>query len=85
MAAKKTPAKKAPAKKKPAETIKALAKVVNLDKSDITSDIYVDRPLIAEKDLSVTVQELCKAQQFDTAAAAIEIAVRRAYHVEAAS
>lgn len=82
---KKTVAKKAPAKKKPAETIKQLASVHNLDKSDIESDVYLDRPLIAETDLAVTVQELVKAGKFSEAAMAIEIAVRRAYQVEGAA
>lgn len=94
MATKKTPpkkavAKKAPAKKtakkKPAETIKQLALVHNLDKNDIESDVYLDRPLIAETDLSVTVIELSKAGKFSEAAMAIEIAVRRAYQVEGAA
>lgn len=98
--AKKAPAKKAPAKraaakkqpsmktnyeKKPAETIRQLAAVHNLDKSDIESEVYLDRPLIAETDLAVTVQELVKAGKFSEAAMAIEIAVRRAYQVEGAA
>lgn len=70
--------------KKPSETIRQLAKVHNMNRADITSEVYAGQPLIPETDLAVTVQELCKAHQFETAAAAIEIAVRRAYQVEAA-
>jgi hypothetical protein len=72
--------------KKPSDTVKALAAVHNMDRADINSDLHAgDQPLIALTDLSVTVQGLVKARQFDTAAAAIEIAVRRAYAVEGAS
>jgi hypothetical protein len=71
--------------KTPAETVKALAEAHNLDTADINSEVYLDRPLIAETDLSITVLELAKAGKFSDAAKAIEIAVRRAYHVEAAS
>lgn len=70
--------------KKPSETVKQLAEVHNMNRADINSDLHTDGlPLIPLTDLSVTVQELCKAHQYGTAAAAIEIAVRRAYQVEA--
>lgn len=72
-------------KKPPAETIRELAEDLNLDPMDINSDVYVDRPLIAETDLQVTVVELAKAGKFEEAAMAIEIAVRRAYQVEGAN
>lgn len=71
--------------KEPIETIKALAEVHNLDTSDINSDVYLDRPLIAETDLSVTIVQLAKVGKFEEAAMAIEIAVRRAYEVEGAA
>lgn len=72
-------------KKPPVETIRELAEDLNLDPMDINSDVYVDRPLIAETDLQVTVVELAKAGKFEEAAMAIEIAVRRAYQVEGAN
>lgn len=70
---------------KPSDTVKKLAAVHNLDAKDINSDIYQDRPLIPETDLSVTVQAFCRAGQPADAAKAIEIAVRRAYQLEGAS
>lgn len=69
--------------KKVVETIKAVAAVHNLDRSDINSEVYEDRPLIAETDLAITVLELCKAGRCEDAAKAIEIAVRRAHQCEA--
>lgn len=71
--------------KTPKETIEAIQADHNTDPADINSELYVDRPLIAETDLSVTVQELCKAREFEKAAMAIELAVRRAYQMEAAA
>lgn len=72
-------------KPKPSQTVAALAKRHNMNRADINSDLHTDGvPLIPLLDLSVTVQELCKAHQYGTAAAAIEIAVRRAYQVESA-
>jgi hypothetical protein len=68
----------------PVETIKALAEQHNLDPMDINAEVHLDRPLIAEEDLSVTVQGLLKSKQFDLAATAIETAVRRAYALEGA-
>lgn len=71
--------------KKPDQTIRELRKVANMDPSDIHSDLYADGvPIIAETDLSVTVLGLCRAGQHADAAKAIELAVRRAYQVEAA-
>lgn len=67
------------------ETIKAIAEKHNLDAADINSEVHADRPLIAEEDLSVQVLALCRAQNFDGAAAAIELAVRRAYECEGAA
>lgn len=71
--------------KKPAETVKQLAEVHNMNRADINSELHAEgQPIIALTDLSVTVQGLVKAHQYETAAAAIEIAVRRAYQVEGA-
>lgn len=67
------------------EVIQKVAQNHNLDPKDINSEVYLDRPLIAETDLSVTVIELTKARKFVDAAKAIELAVRRAYQVEAAT
>lgn len=72
------------AAKKPTEVIRAIAEVHNLDPKDINSEVYEDRPLIAETDLSVTVLNLCQAGKHEDAAKAIEIAVRRAHQVEGA-
>lgn len=67
------------------EVIKAIADKHNLDKADINSEVHAERPLIAEEDLSVSVLQLAKAGNFVGAAAAIELAVRRAYQVEGAA
>jgi hypothetical protein len=67
------------------ETIKAIADKHNLDPMDINSEVHLDRPLIAEEDLSISVLSLCKAGNFTGAASAIELAVRRAYEVEGAA
>lgn len=69
----------------PTETIRAIAEAHNLDPADINSEIYEDRPLIAEEELSVTVLDFCRAGRHDLAAKEIEIAVRRAYGMEAAA
>lgn len=53
--------------------------------NDINSVAYDEgAPEMAEIDLAITVQELCKAGKFADAAKAIEIAARRAYQCEAA-
>jgi hypothetical protein len=71
--------------KKPSDTVKALAAVHNMDRSDINSDLHTpDVPIIAETELSVTVQAFLRAGNIDAAVAAIAIAVRRAYQCEAA-
>lgn len=67
-----------------AATIRAIAAEHNTNRADINSELHAEGvPLIAELDLSVTVQELCKAGKYGDAAKAIELAVRRAYQVEA--
>lgn len=58
---------------------------INLDPKDVNSDIYADRPLIAEDALALVVSDFCRARNFQAAASAIEIEVRRAYKVEGAA
>lgn len=70
---------------KAAKTVKKLAEKHNLDPKDINSEVYEERPIIAETDLWITVRELCNAKHFNDAAKAIELAVRRAYQVEGAA
>lgn len=70
--------------KKTVETVQKIAEVHNLDPKDINSEVYEDRPLIAEQDLAIKVLSLCEAGQFELAAKEIEIAVRLAHQVEAA-
>ena len=69
---------------KPVTVIKTLAKGRNLDPRDINSDVFLDRPEIAEVELSLKVQRLCKAGKFHDAAKAIETEVRLAHDLEAA-
>lgn len=71
--------------KKAVETVHKIAEVHNLDPKDINSEVYEDRPLIAEEDLAIRVLALCEAGQFELAAKEIEIAVRLAHRVEGAS
>lgn len=70
-------------KDKTLKVVKAIAAEHNLDPKDINSEVYEDRPLIAELDLQIKVIEFCKAKRFDLAAEAIEIEVRREYQCEA--
>jgi hypothetical protein len=67
------------------ETIKAIAEKHNLNAMDINAEVHAERPLLAEEDLSISVIQLAKAGNFTGAAAAIELAVRRAYEVEGAA
>lgn len=67
---------------KEVETIKQIAAEHNLDRKDINSEVYADRPEIDEEDLSARVLRMCEAGQFELAAKEIEVAVRIAHEVE---
>lgn len=67
----------------PAEIIrKVAAEGRNLDPNDINSEVFEDRPLIAETELALKVQRLCKAGKHEDAAKTIETEVRLAHEVE---
>lgn len=66
----------------PNEVIRQIAEGHNLDPNDINSEVFEDRPLIAETDLAVKVQRLCKARRYDDAAKLIETDVRLSHDVE---
>jgi hypothetical protein len=77
--------KKAAPKKKALKTVKKIAEKHNLNPADINSEVYDDRPAIAEVELGLKVLKLVRAGNIDAAVALIESEVRLAHEVEGAA